>query len=107
MNNLNLGKINSIKKQLNDVKIRKRKKNIIGLKTTFKVITAKENTTTEKEQWSKNITLIVGDSIVNGVLEQGLCEGGRKVKVRNFPGATVDDLNHHIITLLQKSLIIS
>ena len=37
MNNLNLGNTNSIEKQLNDVKIKKRK-NIIGLKTTFKVM---------------------------------------------------------------------
>ena len=63
---------------------------------------AKENITTEKGQWPKNTTLIVGDSIINGVLEEGLCGGGRNVKVRNFPGATVDDLNHHIIPLLQK-----
>ena len=50
---------------------------------------------------AKNTTLIVADSIINGVLE-GLCVGNRNVKVRNFPGATVDDLNHHIIPLLQK-----
>ena len=37
LNNLNLGNTNSIEKQLNDVKIKKRK-NIIGLKTTFKVM---------------------------------------------------------------------
>ena len=46
--------------------------------------------------------IIVGDSIINGVLEEGFCGGGRNAKVRNFPGATVDDLNHHIIPLLQK-----
>ena len=34
MNNLNLRKTNSIEKQLNDVKIKKKKENIIGLKTT-------------------------------------------------------------------------
>ena len=43
-------------------------------------------------------------SIINGALEEGLCGGGRSVKVRNFPCATVDDLNHHIIPLLQKKL---
>ena len=41
MNNLNLGNANSIKKQLNDVKIKKGK-NIIGLKTTFKVMLLKK-----------------------------------------------------------------
>ena len=58
---------------------------------------AKENITTEKGQWPKNTTLIVGDSIINGVLEEGLGGGGRNVKVRNFPGAKVDDLNRRII----------
>ena len=41
MNKLNLGKSNSIEKQLNDVKIKKGK-NIIGLKTTFRVILLKK-----------------------------------------------------------------
>ena len=41
INNLNLEKTNSIEKQLNDVKIKKGK-NIIGLKTTFKVILLKK-----------------------------------------------------------------
>ena len=52
--------------------------------------------------WPKSTTLIVGDSIINGVLEERLCGGGRNIKVRSFPGATVDDLNHYIIPLLQK-----
>ena len=59
----------------------------------------KENITTEKGQWPKNTT-IVGNSMINVVLEEGWCGGGWNVKVRNFPGATVDDLNHHIIRLL-------
>ena len=49
-----------------------------------------------------SVSLIVGDSIINGVLE-GLCRGGCNVKVRNFLGVTVDDLNEHIIPLLQKN----
>ena len=61
---------------------------------------AKENITAEKGQWPKNTRLIVGNSIINGVLEEGLCEGGQNVKVINFPGPTVGDLNHHIIPLL-------
>ena len=40
-NNLNLGNTNSIEKQLNDMKIKKGK-NIIGLKTTFKVTLLKK-----------------------------------------------------------------
>ena len=101
MNNVNLWKTNSIEKQLNDVKIKNREyyrsKNNLQSNTAK----AKENITTENGQWPKNTTLIVGDAIINGVLE-GLCSGGRNGKVRNFPGATVDGLNHHIIPLLQK-----
>ena len=41
MNNLNAGKTNSIEQQPNDEKIKK-EKNIIGLKTTFKVILLKK-----------------------------------------------------------------
>ena len=44
--------------------------------------------------------LIVGHSIINSILVEGFCGGGPNVKVRNFPGATVDDLNHYIIPLL-------
>ena len=40
MNNLNPGNANSTEKQLNDVK--KKGKNIIGLKTTFKVMLLKK-----------------------------------------------------------------
>ena len=41
MDNLNLGKTNSIEKQLNDVKTKK-ERNIIGLKTTLKKILLKK-----------------------------------------------------------------
>ena len=74
MNNVNLGKTNSIEKQLNDVKIKNREE----------YYRSKYNLTTEKGQLPKNTTLIVDDSIINGVLEEGLCGGGRNVKVRNF-----------------------
>ena len=42
-------------------------------KNNFQSKTAKENITTEKGQWLKSITLIVGNSIINGVLEEVLC----------------------------------
>ena len=74
MNNVNLGKTNSIEKQLNDVKIKNREE----------YYRSKYNLTTEKGQLPKNTTLIVDDSIINGVLEEGLCGGRRNVKVRNF-----------------------
>ena len=42
-------------------------------KNNFQSNTAKENITTEKGQWPKSITLIVGNSIINDVLEEVLC----------------------------------
>ena len=47
MNNLNLGKTNSIEKQLRDVKIKKGK-NITGLKTTFKLMLLTKNNNGKK-----------------------------------------------------------
>ena len=84
------------------MKIKKREE-YYRFKNNFQSNAAKENTATEKRQWRKKTILIVGDSIISGVLEEGLCGGGRNVKVRNFPGTTVDDLNHHIIPLLQEN----
>ena len=56
MNNLNLGKTKSIEKQLSN-----------WSKINLESNTAKENKTIEKGQWPKNTTLIVADSIINGV----------------------------------------
>ena len=42
MNNLNLGKTNSIEKQMNNVKMKKKDRNIIIPKTTFNVILLKK-----------------------------------------------------------------
>ena len=42
MNNLNLGKTKSIEKQMNNVKMKKKDRNIIILKTTFNVILLKK-----------------------------------------------------------------
>ena len=39
----------------------------------------------------------MGDTILKGIVEEKLCGRGRLVKVKCFPGSTVDDLSHHII----------
>ena len=44
----------------------------------------------------------MGDSILNGIVEEKLCGQGRLVKVKRFPGSTVDDLSHHIIPIKRK-----
>ena len=35
-------------------------------------------------------------------MEEKLCGKGRSVKIRHFPGSTVDDMNHHIVPILRK-----
>ena len=47
-------------------------------------------------------TVIVGDSIINGVIEERISKKDRPVKVRNFSGATVGDMEHHLIPIIQK-----
>ena len=44
----------------------------------------------------------MGDSVLNGIEEEKLWGQGRLVKVKRFPGSTVDDLSHHIITIIWK-----
>ena len=47
-------------------------------------------------------TVIVGDSIINGVIAERINKKDRPVKVRNFPGATVADMEHYLIPIIQK-----
>ena len=49
--------------------------------------------------WAKDTTLIAGDSILNGIEERRL---HKKVKVRAFPGARVDDLYDYLAPLVKK-----
>ena len=49
-------------------------------------------------------TVIVGDSIINGVIEERINKKDRPVKVCNFPGATVADMEHYLIPIIQKNL---
>ena len=47
-------------------------------------------------------TVIVGDSIIIGVIQERINKKDRPVKVRNFPGATVPDIEHYLIPIIQK-----
>ena len=46
-------------------------------------------------------TVIVGDSIINGIIE-GRIDKDRPVKVCNFLGATVADMEHNLIPIIRK-----
>ena len=44
----------------------------------------------------------MGDSILNGIVEEKLPGQGCLIKVERFPGSTEDDLSHHIIPIIRK-----
>ena len=54
-------------------------------------------TTTIQGQYPSNTTVIAGDSIINGIREERLSGKYGAVKVRNFPGATIDDMQKQIM----------
>ena len=49
----------------------------------------------------KNV-FIVGDSLLNGINENGMKKLNHNVKVRNHPGATTEDIIDHIKPILRK-----
>ena len=55
-----------------------------------------------QDLYPNGTTVIVGDSIINGVIEERINKKDRPVKVGNFPGATVADMGHYIIPVIQK-----
>ena len=79
-------------------------------KTDFYEKKDKENNQASKEdntvqtvtKWNKDTILITGDSILYGIDEKKLSKNGR-VKVRLFPGATVDDMYSYLQPLIDKS----
>ena len=50
--------------------------------------------------WPKGTTLVVGDSMIQGIEENKLKR--YKAKIRSFPGSTIDDLYDYIKPLLKK-----
>ena len=60
------------------------------------------------DTYPPNTCALIGGAILNGVIERNL-SNDRSVKIRKFPGATVDDLRHHALSIIRKqpkSLII-
>ena len=46
--------------------------------------------------------VIVGDSIISAIIEEKINKKDRPVKVRNFLVATVADMEHYLIPVIQK-----
>ena len=47
-------------------------------------------------------TVTVEELIINGVIEERINRKDRLVKVRNFPGAIVRDMEHYLIPIIQE-----
>ena len=54
------------------------------------------------QKWSKDIDLIVDDSMLPGIDKRRISKRDRKVKIKNFPGATVDDMYDYVKPMLKK-----
>ena len=54
------------------------------------------------QKWSKDINLIVDDSMWPGIDKRRISKRDRKVKIKNFPGATIDDMYDYVKPLLKK-----
>ena len=54
------------------------------------------------QKWSKNKTLIVGDSMITGVDETMISRKGRVIKFRYFSGATIEDMYDYLKPILKK-----
>ena len=89
----------SIDEQLNEFK-RKKKEEYYKYKQSVCSDAGEKDKSVKSNQWPIGTTVTVGDSILNGIVEEKLCGQGRLVKVKRFPGSAVDDLSHHIIPII-------
>ena len=54
------------------------------------------------KEWPDNTCLIVGSSIISNLNEKRLSKSNKLVRVRSFPGSTVEDMYLYISPLLNK-----
>ena len=62
---------------------------------------SKDNTSSSQDLYSRNTIVIAGDSTINGVFEDRLRKKNHVVKIRNFPGANVEDMRHILMPLIR------
>ena len=96
--NLILGQLEEVKK--------KKKNDYYAFKLSKSSKTSEEvyEATTIQGQYPSNTTVIADDSIINGIREERLSGKNGVVKVRNFPGATIEDMQHNLVPILEKNL---
>ena len=61
----------------------------------------RDKTSNDQDIYSPGTCVIIGDSILNGLIEENLSKQ-HNVRIKKFPGATVDDLNYHVHPILRK-----
>ena len=55
----------------------------------------------DQDIYPRGTCVFIGDSILNGLIEENISKQ-YNVRIRKFPGATVDDLNYHVHPILRK-----
>ena len=60
------------------------------------------NTGETQGKYTDGTAVIIGDSILNGIIHERLSRNRRIAKVHNFRGATLDNMKHRVIPLLRK-----
>ena len=88
---------NSILEQLEEVN-KKRKNDYYAFTFSKNDRTSEDicETTTIQGQYPSNTTVIAGDSIINGIRKKRFSGKYGVAKVRNFPGATIEDMQHNL-----------
>ena len=87
----------SIEEQLHEVRLQKD----VQFKEYQRLHSEKENLEEKPDTYPPNTFVVMGDSILNGLIKRNL-SNDRSVKVREFPGAIVDDLRHHALPIIRK-----
>ena len=61
----------------------------------------RDKTSQDQDVYPPGTCVIMGDSILDGLSEENVSKQ-HNVRIRKFPGATVDDLNYHVHPILRK-----
>ena len=72
--------------------------------TQIKKFHISPNSNENLQKWSRNTTLIVSNLMFSGIEEKRISKRDRNVKVKNFLGATIDDMYGYIKLLLKNAL---
>ena len=87
----------SLQDQFEEVKKKKKEEFYASKKSNSKG----NHTSSSQDLYPRNTIVIAGDSVIIGVFEDRLRRRNHAVKVRNFPGANVEDMRHNLIPLIR------